>query len=369
MTIPAFTDDDLRALLEREEGQFLEFKSVWDRDTTLHKLLHRRDVRDTIAEYVAAFANADGGVLLVGVENDGSVSGHKYPDQAVQDFFAVPSRRLRPPVSCRCERLSVDGREVLAFEVSNASEAVMVDGNGYPYRVGDQVVREPQEIINQRKESYRRVGYEQRIQSEATLDDLDMELATSFLGRTPFSARTVEQILERYGLIQASRSGWRITNAALLLFAKESLARWHPRAGARLFRVAGTERRHGAKRNVTQLARVDLPMAKAIFEVHRVAREHIRRSEKLHDLLFKRSSRVSGVRVAGVDGECLRPPRLRGARARGRDLVLRRSNGGAEPRRARPTGHSRRVAKSAPRPRQSKSSHGPRTGRCGNHAR
>lgn len=287
MTDPVFTDAELRELLQRDEGQFLEFKSVWDRAGERPKLLARRAVRDAIAENVAAFANADGGLLLVGVEDDGSPTGHGFPEDAVADLGAVPTRRLRPAVPCRLARLTLDGAEILAFEVPNAPEAVMVDGDGFPYRVGDQVVREPQEVINERKASYRRVGYEQRIRLEATLDDLDLDLARRFLAGTPVGERAIEELLERYGLILASGAGWRVTNAALLLFAKQPTARWHPRAGIRLFRVAGTERAHGAKRNVTQLARIDVPVASAIAEAHRLAREHIRRSEQLHDLFFR----------------------------------------------------------------------------------
>jgi ATP-dependent DNA helicase RecG len=153
--------------------------------------------------------------------------------------------------------------------------------------VGDQVIREPQEVINHRKEAYRRVGYEQRIRPDATLDDLDLELARAFLEGSPVGGRPIEEVLERYALIQASAAGWRLTNAALLLFANMPLSRWHPRAGIRLFRVTGTRRLHGTKRNVTQIGRIDLPIASAISESRRIAREHIRRSEKLHDLFFK----------------------------------------------------------------------------------
>jgi ATP-dependent DNA helicase RecG len=287
MTAPVFTEAELRALLGRDEGQFLEFKSVWDRSSDPPKLLARRAVRDTIAECVAAFANADGGLLLVGVEDDGSPTAHAYPEEAIAEFGAVASRRLRPAVACRLSRIRLGAAEILAFDVPNAPEAVMVDGNGFPYRVGDQIVREPQEVINQRKESYRRVGYEQRIRPEASLGDLDLDLARKFLAGTPFGERSVEELLGRYGLIQASSSGSRVTNAALLLFARPPMARWHPRAGIRLFRVAGSRRLHGTRRNVTQLARIDLPIASAIAEAHRTAREHIRRSEKLHDLFFR----------------------------------------------------------------------------------
>lgn len=138
MISPIFSEAELRDLLGREEGQFLEFKSVWDRETAPPRLLGRRTVRDKIAEYVAAFANADGGLLLLGVEDDGTTMGHHYPEAAIEAFFAVPERRLRPPVRCRVDRLVLDGREVLAFDVPIAAEAVMVDGNGFP-RIGSAI--------------------------------------------------------------------------------------------------------------------------------------------------------------------------------------------------------------------------------------
>ncbi len=278
---------EVRSLLLREEGQFLEFKSLWDQSGDQRRVLDRRQVRDEIAEQVAAFANADGGILLLGVEDDGSANGHGYPEEAIVEFLAVSERRLRPPVSTTVTRLLIDGAEILTIEVPMAPEAVMVEANGFPYRAGDRVIREPQAVINDRKAAYRRVGFEQRIRADATLDDLDLALATEFLRRTPYADRAVEEVLARYGLLQAKAGGWGVTNAALLLFGKMPITRWHPRAGIRVFRVAGRERRHGTDRNVSQLARIDLPIAQLIVEAHRVAREQIRSSEKLHDLFFK----------------------------------------------------------------------------------
>lgn len=97
MTDPGrlLSEDEIRALLSRDEGQFLEFKSVWDQEGATWRGLRRRQVRDTIAEYVAAFANADGGPLLLGVEDDGRATRHGYPEEAVLDSLAVPGRRLR----------------------------------------------------------------------------------------------------------------------------------------------------------------------------------------------------------------------------------------------------------------------------------
>ena len=61
MSTPLFTEAELRDLVSRDEGQFLEFKSIWDRSGDIPKQVKRRAVRDAIAETVAAFANADGG--------------------------------------------------------------------------------------------------------------------------------------------------------------------------------------------------------------------------------------------------------------------------------------------------------------------
>lgn len=155
-------------------------------------------------------------------------------------------------VRCRAQRATLGGKELLILHVGISAEAVMVEGNGFPYRVGDQVRREAQEFINERKTAYRRMGWERRLPPEAKLADLDLDLASSFLERTVLGARPVEEVLEGYDLILPRAGGPAITNAALLLFAAKPL-RWHPRPGIRFFRVEGKARHHGAHRNVVQL--------------------------------------------------------------------------------------------------------------------
>ena len=95
-TIPLFSEAEIRSLLERDEGQFIEFKSLWDQSTEPPRPLDRREARDVVVEYVAAFANADGGTLVLGVDDDGTPSGHAYPDEAVEDMLLAPTRRIQP---------------------------------------------------------------------------------------------------------------------------------------------------------------------------------------------------------------------------------------------------------------------------------
>ena len=281
------TTDEIRRALSQGEGQYREFKSAWDRRADPPKKLNWKSLRDKIADVVAAFANADGGLLLVGVEDDGRPSGHGYADAHAEELLAVPESRLRPMVRCRTERVDIGGEEVLVFEVPQWPEAVMVVADGFPFRVGARILREPQELINQRKQALRAVGYEQQVQSEASLDDLDLELARRFLHRTPVGSRPVEEALEYYGLIDRHLGQWKITNAGLLLFARRPALKWHPRAGVRVFRVAGRKRDHGRARNVTQVGRADPPLARALEEARGLAGAQVRHSERLNGLYFE----------------------------------------------------------------------------------
>ena len=67
-------------LLARDEGQFLEFKSAHERPGGVR--LKRRKaagVARDIAETLSAMANADGGTLLLGLEDDKTVTGVDHP--------------------------------------------------------------------------------------------------------------------------------------------------------------------------------------------------------------------------------------------------------------------------------------------------
>ena len=71
--------DDLERLLEkgreRSEGHYLEVKQG-------HPERDRSNPADTIRRYLSGFANSDGGILLLGVNNDWEVVGYSAPGNA-----------------------------------------------------------------------------------------------------------------------------------------------------------------------------------------------------------------------------------------------------------------------------------------------
>lgn len=275
---PLYSVESLTELIELREGQFLELKGTWSYRGTKPEPISKDKLRAFVAEYVAAFANADGGTLVVGVEDDGTPTGHGRSAKELETLIDVPQRRLRPPLRCDHQIVNLGGHDVLVFEVARSPRAVMVNGHGFPYRTGDQVISESEERINVLKDAYLTNGFEQRL-ADASPADVDR-------GLLPDPAQDAAW-LSRRGLIVPRHGTPAVSNAAVLLAGKEPVNRWHPRQTVRVFRVDGTERRHGQDRNVSQVEHLELPITQLIPAAYRVVGSQIRRSEKLHDLFFR----------------------------------------------------------------------------------
>lgn len=93
-------------------------------------------------------------------------------------------------------------------------------------------------------------------------------------------------------MIEQEQRGWRLTSAALLLFGRRTGCRSHPRAGIRLFRVAGTERLPGRHRNESQLATLEAPIADALRDALLICPTHIRRVERSNGMWFETLSEI-----------------------------------------------------------------------------
>jgi hypothetical protein len=99
------THEDLKRLVALGEGRTLEFKNRVPRP-------HR------IAREVIALANTDGGRVLIGVDDDGSIIGLKDIDEEAFALEAALDGLVEPPVDVRVQRVRVSRRrEVLVVDV------------------------------------------------------------------------------------------------------------------------------------------------------------------------------------------------------------------------------------------------------------
>lgn len=111
-----------------DSGALLDLIAAGETLTVEFKGEQRRPLNDhDLVEAVACLANGDGGVLLVGVEDDGRVTGARPRHGSTTDPIrvqALTANRTVPPLSVAASVMEHDGKEILVVEVDRAPMAV-----------------------------------------------------------------------------------------------------------------------------------------------------------------------------------------------------------------------------------------------------
>lgn len=279
--------DELARWTSTKEGQFFERKSATDRAHGKVKPRKAADVAWDVVETLAAMANADGGELIVGVEDDGTLSGIPQAEDRVSTILDAPRSRnyVNPLLPVRVRDLRTpDGHRLLHYEVSWSPDVHQLAGSRYLLRVNDQNSPFPAEQIAALKTAKQQGLWERQFPPGATAADLDMALLTS-LAPPVWTGTSPEEILRARGLLEGRNGQSAPSLAALLLFGKVP-SRWHPRSGIDFVRWEGNERRHGAELNVIRRIPIEAPLCILIRKAYETIQPFIRERQNLQDLFF-----------------------------------------------------------------------------------
>lgn len=97
---------ELRRLVKQGEGSKLEFK-------------RKANFPEKIARELVAFANTEGGMLLLGVEDDGEIYGCKHPEEELYVIETYVLKHCHPRLPVKMERIAISAqREVICYHVS-----------------------------------------------------------------------------------------------------------------------------------------------------------------------------------------------------------------------------------------------------------
>ena len=255
------------------ESHFREFKSA------LHgpDRKNRRKVSDVakdIGETLVAFANADGGTLIVGAEDDGTISGLSYAEDDIAVLRNAPKSHVHPdtPLSgVRAHLASMEGKTVLVFSVQKGTQYTHLtsDGRCLQRRDTDTIPVSSEQIEFERHEQLSR-EYDQQWVDGASVSDLNMDLLNR-ITETVSPGLSQEKCLQFLGLAEFDQEALRLRRAALLLFASD-IRKWHPRSEIRLLQVSGLELLTGSDYNVIRDETHDGNVLELLSEVW----EHVR---------------------------------------------------------------------------------------------
>lgn len=266
--VDLLTESDWNALIIAPEGQTLDRKSA---------RIEPRDLADTLI----AFANADGGRVLIGIENDGTVSGINPAAHDIKRLLHAAYEFCEPSVSIEYQYVSYQGRQILIISVPTSTNVHNHNSGRVYLRVLDHNQLLSVDETLRLAFAKGQASYETQPVQGATLADLDHELMTEYTKLRGLD-QPAERILRGLHLMQNDN----LTVAGVLLFAQEP-SRWLPRAGVDFLKFEGATVNLGTNFNLVERKELYAPLPRLI-----------RRSWDLLEALVRTRYRLQGLEMA-----------------------------------------------------------------------
>lgn len=256
------------------ESHFREFKTALEGRPQQKKPRNPTSICKEIGEALVAFANADGGELFIGVEDDGSITGLQHTEAEIQTMLNATNTHILdshglPLQINTC--ISIDGKKVLFFSVTKSSQKIFQLPDGRCMRRNDKSTMPAaiDQVIFERNETLSR-EYDRAFVDGATVNDLDLTLVQQVADGL-LRGMSPEQYLQQVHLAEYGIGGIRMRRAALILFSKD-ITKWFPRSQIRILKVNGESILPGEKYNVIS----DDYITGNVFELLSVGWERLR---------------------------------------------------------------------------------------------
>jgi predicted HTH transcriptional regulator len=135
------TKQELALLVSKGEGQYLEFKKKVDHP-------------EKIVKEVVAFVNSGGGKLVIGVDDDGTLSGLKYAEEEAFEMDKAINKLCKPTIKYSVEKIPLNEKKqilVYSFKESRKKPHYVIQdlttGWGKAYvRVEDKSIQASKEL-------------------------------------------------------------------------------------------------------------------------------------------------------------------------------------------------------------------------------
>lgn len=236
-----------------------------------------------LAPHISAFANAAGGTLVIGIsDKKKTIEGiNACGEDKINEFINAPKDCCRPMPRYREEYVDVvntkgESDRLLLLHIEASKDQVIRTSNDRTYlRIGDKSKEMLGENLRNLEYAKGSRHFEDEMNAYATLEDLDEELLKAYKERIGAEELTTEHVLSARGFLQKHEGETRLTNAAVLLFAK-NVMQFYPNCRVRFLRIDGRELQVGSKLNVVKDKSLDLPILRIIDEAKSFISDQLR---------------------------------------------------------------------------------------------
>ena len=209
-----------------------------------------------LAVPIVAFANADGGVIAIGVsDKTRKIEGVDQHTEKLNELLRVPFDFCNPSVPVTCSYLPCTDKEgnenrILLMEIPASSSLHTNQADEAFMRVGDKSRKltfdERVQLMYDKGERY----YEDTAVYGATIDDIDMDAVADYAKLVGYGKSPLQYLRENNGFVKTNKNGEEdVSTACILLFGKYP-QKFFPRARTRFIRYEGVDEKVGAEMNV-----------------------------------------------------------------------------------------------------------------------
>ena len=291
------------SLHERRPGQTLAF--MLEPETKL------------LAETLVAFANSDGGAILIGVDKTGRATGQVYEDE-VEAALRAAVPECRPPVAARWHQAADEEGLAFAIVVTRSPELHSLADGRVLVRAGAENRPLTGDQIRQLAATKSTGDFETEVAPGAQREDFDDEVIAEFIAKWEERqhrewTRPVDDLLVEVGAVG---DDGRPTIGGVLLFARNPQA-FLPQSGLTFVKFVGTlPRGETGQPGYGRREEIGGPLARIIQRTWEVVGEEMRIGAVVTGLEREERTEypVSAVREALVNAIAHRDYRLGGRR-------------------------------------------------------
>ena len=235
-----------------------------------NKLFDRKSAKVKVAEIaplICAFANAQGGTIVIGVsDKTRKVEGiNMYGEDKINSFIAAPKDCCRPMPPYQEEFMDVvteNGKQdrLLLLHIDACPDQMIRTANDSVFlRIADRTKEMKGDDLRNLEYNKSVRHYEDECNPDATIADLDENLLNKYRKIIQATDLPFEQILSARGFIKEQNGKKHLTNAAVLLFSR-NIMQFYPNCRVRFVRYEGDTAKTGASINISKDYSIDLPL-------------------------------------------------------------------------------------------------------------
>ena len=224
-----------------------------------------------LAQHISAFANADGGTLVIGIDDKTlALEGiNTYSEDKINEFINAPKQCCKPMPGFKEEFLDITNdkgkpdRLLLLHIFESPDQLIRTTSDQTYLRIGDKSREMRGDDLRNLEYSKNTRHYEDEIHPDANLTDLDPELIEQYKDKIEATGIPTEQVMSSRGFLKEVDGKQKLTNAAVLLFAK-NIFQFYPNCRVRFVRYDGNYAGVGTSINIIKDYTIEEPLLKII---------------------------------------------------------------------------------------------------------